>query len=567
MGNIVIIGGMAAGCKVASRLSRLLTGHKIIVIEKMPFVSMNSCGLLPFVAGEIDDVSDLMRTSYNVLRDEKYFDSVRNVNVLTKTEACEIDTRKRELVCRAIDSGDKFRLPYDSLVIATGFQPVKPEFSLRDSTLISSFHYLSDAQKFREKVQHGAISKVVIIGGGIKGCSLAEALVTLWGIDVALIEREENLLPVLLDREIAYYIQSSIKSGKLDLILSSSIEKIEDDKRGSLNVCLQNGGSILADYVFCCTGVKPSTDLARGANIQTGVTGGIVVDEKMRTSVEHVWAAGSCVELTNMVTGQGDYFPSNPLSIRMGRVAADSILGRESSLKGTVRPFSLKLFDKFICGAGLTERYARKFGLNVGSVVGCWSDGADYYRDSKPIIAKLVYEKPGLRLLGLQMAGEKDLTRYIDLFSELLSRRRTVECLLQVELASSPGCGASDILLNHLGTMAINQELDGVKNVSPVDAMSFKGTFIDVREPHERTDHPFSNSCIGIPMSDLRTRLNDFNSNQEIIFVCGMGSRGYEAARMFLNHGYKRVSYLGGGILLYDAVRVENFKRLNRTNG
>ncbi|MGC8653480.1 MAG: FAD-dependent oxidoreductase [Candidatus Kryptoniota bacterium] len=566
MGNIVIVGGMAAGCKVASRLSRLVRGHEIIVVEKTPFVSMNNCGLLSFVGGEIDNLSDLMKTSYNLLRDEKYFENVRNVRVLTKTEVCEINTRKRELKCVAVGTGNKFQLMYDSLVIATGIRPSKPQFPFVDSPLISSFHYPSDALRFREGVQHGAINKVAIIGGGIKGCSLAESLITLWGIDVVLIEKEEALLPTLVDLEVSCYIQSSIQSDKLSLFLWSSVEKIECNEKGSPVIHLKDGQSISVDYVFYCIGVKPNTELARAAGILVGSTGGILVDEKMRTSAEHVWAAGGCVELTNMVSGQGDHFPCSSLSLRMGRTAADSIVGRGLPLKGTVRSLSMKLFDKFIGCAGLTEKSAGKIGIKTGSVIGCWPDQPDYYHESKPVLAKLIYEKPGLRLLGLQLVGEKDVTRYIDLFSDLLLRRRTVESLLQVELASSSAYSAPDTLLNHLGSMAISQELDGATNVSPINAMFFKGTFIDVRETQERSDSPFSNSCTGISLTELKTRLKDFSTDQEIVFVCGMGARGYEATRMFLKHGYKKVSYLGGGVLLYNAVRVGKFKWQDKIN-
>lgn len=566
MGNIVIIGGMAAGCKVASRLSKLLKGHQIIVLEKGSYVSFNSCGLLSLVGGEISDVTDLMKTSYDIVRDEKYFESVKNVKVLKKTEALDINAKKREVKCLDLDSGRKFQLPYDSMVIATGFLPVRPEFPIANSNLVSSFHYPSDAQGFREKVQRGAIGKVVIIGGGIKGCSLAESLVTLWGVDVVLIEREDCLLPLMIDSEISYYIQHSIETGKLRLLLSAVVEKIESDEKGSPVVFLQNGESILADYVFYCVGVKPNTGLARTANISIGSTGGIIVDEKMRTTLENVWAAGGCVEVTNLVTGQGDYFPCSSLSVRMGTVAADSIVGRESTFRGAVRSLSVKLFDKFICVTGLTERLARKTISNVGSVIGCWPDAPEYFRDSKPILAKIVYERPGLRLLGLQLVGSKDLTRYIDLLSELISRRRTLESLLQVELASSSHYSAPDTLLNHLASMAISQELDGVRNIGPMFNPSFKTTFIDVREAHERSGHPFPGCCINIPLSELRARLKDFEVNQAITFVCGMGARGYEAARMFLKHGYRNVSYLGGGILLYGAIHDGRFKSQDQQN-
>ncbi|HQT91196.1 MAG TPA: NADH oxidase, partial [Candidatus Kryptobacter bacterium] len=122
----------------------------------------------------------------------------------------------------------------------------------------------------------------------------------------------------------------------------------------------------------------------------------------------------------------------------MGRVAADSVAGRNASFKGAVATVSLKLFENIVCAAGLTEKKARKLGFETGSVIGCWSDRPDYHPEAKLLLGKLVYEKPGLRLLGLQLVGEGEVTRYIDVFSELLAQRESVETLLDVEHGYTP---------------------------------------------------------------------------------------------------------------------------------
>jgi len=100
--------------------------------------------------------------------------------------------------------------------------------------------------------------------------------------------------------------------------------------------------------------------------------------------------------------------------------------------------------------------------------------------------------------------------------------------------------------------MAINQEKDGIRNYNPLNIHSFNGIFIDVREKHDAESKPLTLKSINIPFSVIRKSIRDFNSDQQIIFICTKGGRSYESARLFSNHGYKDVAYLGGGSLLLN---------------
>ena len=554
MCNVVIIGGMAAGCKAAARLSRLSQDYNIIIVEQGSFLSFGNCGLPLHASGDIDDLLDLSKTSYGVVRDEKYFKDVKNIKVLLRTKATEVDNEKRQVVCYSIDKDEMFTLSYDKLIVASGSEPKRPVFKYPESDLISSFHSPIDSKKFRQIVQQNKIKKAAIIGGGFIGCEMIEALTTLWGIETVLVEKEKSLLPGCLDTEMGYYLKSCLEQGNIKLKLAASISRIEIDKNGA-PVILLDDEEITTDYVFYCLGVKPESKLIFKPNIKTGEYGGIVVDEQMKTSIEGIWAAGDCVELKNLVTGNHGYFSSGSLANRMGRAAADSIAKRQVSFEGTAGTFSLKLFDNIICGTGLIQERAERLGINTGSVIGCWSDRPDYYPGAKNIFGKMVYEKSGLRLLGLQLIGEGEVTRYIDVFSELLSRQGTVADLINVEHAYTPAHSSPVSPLNNLGYMAYNQETDVIKNVSPLIFPEFDGIIIDVREQSETNPYPVSEKYYLVPLSELRFKINEWNIEQQIMFVCEKGPRAYEAARIFVKHGYKNVCYLGGGNLFYSRIK------------
>ncbi len=545
---------MAAGCRAAARLSRLSPDYRVTIVERSPFLSFSSCGLPLFASGEVDGLSNLTKTSYGAIRDEEYFCEVKRVKVLTKTEVIEVRTERNELSCRNVDTEDLFVLPYDSLIFATGSEAVKPKFPCVRSPLISSFHYPSDAENFRRSAEKGKIGKAVIIGGGFVGCELIEAMSSLWGIETVLIEKEETLLPASLDPEMSLYLQSCIKSDKIQLLVSTTVGRVGVDDNGTPVVSLGSGQQIMSDQVFYCLGVKPNSELAGRSGVKLGKHGGILVDRRMRTNVPNVWAAGDCAEVRNLVTDTTDIFPFGSVSNRMGRIAADSVANRRASFNGAVGTFSLKLFDNIICATGLTEARARDLGCETGSVIGCWADRPDYHPEAKLLFGKLVYEKPGLRLLGLQLVGEGEVTRYIDVFSELLSQRKTVEDLTDLEHGYTPAHSSPISPLNYLGFMACNQEFDGIRNVSPLLAPSFEEIFIDVRESSEVASFPFPEKSIHIPLASLGTKLADFDPQRSIMFVCERGPRAYEAARLFMEHGHNRVSYLGGGNLLYSRI-------------
>lgn len=545
---------MAAGCKAAARLSRLSTDYRVTIIERSPFISFSSCGLPLFASGEVDGVSDLYKTSYGAVRDVEFFREVKRVKVLTETEVVEVRTEKNEVVCRPVGGDGAFTLPYDSLVFATGSEPVRPHFACARSPLISSFHYPGDAENFRKAAQKGKVASAVIIGGGFVGCELMEAMTSLWGIDTVLIEREAALLPGSLDLEMSLFVESCISSDKIHLLLSSTVEKLTLKETGTPVVSLEGGRSISTDRVFYSLGVRPNTVLAQKSGVKLGRHGGILVDNQLRTNVHNIWAAGDCAEVRNLVTDSTDIFPFGSISNRMGRAAADSISGGHVCFRGAVGTFSLKLFDNTICAAGLTEAGARLNGYDTATVIGCWPDRPDYHPDTRLIFGKLVYEKPSLRLLGLQLAGEGEVTRYADVFSELLSQRKTVEDLASLEHAYTPAHSSPVSPLNYIGYMACDQEFAGILNVSPLEVSSYEGIFVDVREPEETSSFPFPEKSMNIPLKNLNSKLDEFDPVRGLMFVCERGPRGYEAARLFKENGHLNVSYLGGGNLLYSKI-------------
>jgi rhodanese-related sulfurtransferase len=317
-------------------------------------------------------------------------------------------------------------------------------------------------------------------------------------------------------------------------------------------VALENGEEISCDYVLYNLGAKPNTSLAVKTGVKLGSHGGILVDERMRTNVPNIWAAGDCVEIKNIVTGKTECCAMGSLSNRMAREAADSINGKNISFKGTVGSVSIKLFDLIVCKTGLTELKARKFEYDVESVLGCWSDRPEYHPEAKNIFAKIIYEKQTLKLLGLQLAGEGEVTRYIDTFANLLANYETAYQLINLEHAYTPAHSSPVSPLNYLGYIILNREKEGLKDVKPGEVVDFDGNILDVREEFEVTEESNLKKARNIPLSKLRSSIDEIELDKPVLCFCTKGPRSYEAARYLKNHGHNSAGYLSGGLHFYN---------------
>jgi len=159
--KVGIIGGVAAGPKVAANLKRLDPAAEVVILEKGKFLSYAGCGLPYYISGDIKEQKELMETPVGVMRDPEYFEKMKGVKVYNRTEALRIDRKKKEVEARRIDTGEVFTLAYDYLVLATGAEvaipPIKavdlenPDTDLRllDLGHVYTLHGIEDAEAIR----------------------------------------------------------------------------------------------------------------------------------------------------------------------------------------------------------------------------------------------------------------------------------------------------------------------------------------------------------------------------------------------------------------------------------
>jgi NADPH-dependent 2,4-dienoyl-CoA reductase/sulfur reductase-like enzyme/rhodanese-related sulfurtransferase len=549
--DVVIIGGVAAGPKTAAVLARRMPSAAITLYEAGEHISYGTCGLPYFAGGIINSIDELSMTSYGVKRDAEFFRKSKGVEVITGASVLRINHNRKSVSVEITRTGEKYNHSYGKLVLATGSKPGKPDFPVPDSPRIKYFARPEDAIAFRDAAQKGDIGKAVFIGAGFTGCELAEAAGDLWGIEVTLIEKENQLLPNMLDREMALLVADAMKRNGVKVMTGVKIAAIDLDGESRPVIHFEEGPDIGADFVFLCMGVRPNSDLAREAGLEIGHTGGIVVNGSMQTSDPDIYAGGDCTESISRLTWERFHLPMGSLANRHGRIIAENLSGGKSKFQGVLGAVLLKAFDINVGAVGITVKKATQAGINAVAVWGTFPDKPDFYPENKTITVKMIFDKENEKLLGLQAVGAGDVCRPVDVFSAFLQHKARVDDLLDFEHGYAPPYSEALSPLFHLASMA-KAGMRGINFLDPGTDLSMLGenvTFLDVRQPEEFESEPISrNIAINIPLNDLKDRLAELNRGGKIVLICKRGPRAYQAAHILKNAGFNEVYILGGGI-------------------
>jgi NADPH-dependent 2,4-dienoyl-CoA reductase/sulfur reductase-like enzyme/rhodanese-related sulfurtransferase len=556
--DFVIIGGVAAGPKTAATLKRRLPNATVTLFQKDELLSYASCGIPYFVSGDLSTFDELTRTAYGVKRDADFFRSSRGFEAVTKAEVTCINREAKTVTVQPLPDGQSYEFGYGKLVLATGATPVAPPFPVASSDLIRTMHTPGEAIAFRRLAEQGKVGSAVIIGGSFVGCELAEALGSLWGIDVTVIEKEGQLLPGMLDGEMAALVEQELRQQGVTVITEAHVERIDVSDSGSPVVALAGHKDVPSDYAFLALGLRPQVSLAKACGLVIGPSGGIAVNARMQTSDPDIYAGGDCVESTHQITGEKLTFFMGSVANRHGRAIAENLAGGNVEFPGIVGSRLLKVYDANAGAVGLSERDADRTGIKAHVVWGTFPDKPDYLPNSKRLTLKMLYEPGNRRLLGLQAVGDGDICRRIDVFSSFLQRRATISDLLDFEHGYMPAYSEALDPLHHLAALAEAQER-GERFLGPQAAngtLASEPTLVlDVREDVETEAAPLpaeiANSGVAImhiPLHQIRERLGEISNGRRIVVLCQRGPRSYVASLILKTAKLENVTALAGGL-------------------
>jgi len=540
--KVVIVGASAAGLRCASRLARLRPDWAITVVEANETFSYAACGFPYVLSGELADLEVLHRTADGATRDIEFFTRVKGVEVLAGWYAITIDTDIHELWI-VNSEGQTRALAWDELVLATGARPRRLPHQ-PNHPRVRAFHTAADMQNLHDGLARGEISHPVVIGAGFLGCELAEAFSDLWGAEVTLLEKANSPLSGQLDPEVGTLVAETLRAHDVDLRLGARVECIEP-ANDDVTVHISGGDSVVGDVAVVAIGVEPAVELAAAAKLRLGPTGALAVDDRLGTSVPHIWAVGDAAELRSVVTDGPVLLPLGSLANRQGRTLANILAGGDDRFPPVAGATALRVFDLNVAAAGVTRQDAVANGGAVRSVWISAHDRADFWPDAAEIFVQLSYQTKSRKVVGVQAVGPGDVTKRVDVATQLMNRGATLSEFAELEHAYSP-CFAS--VLDPLAIAAVVAENveDGIEVRCP-EASLDGFQVLDVRHPAEIEARPLNLAGITcITPEQLRKDLDQIQLRPWVV-VCERGTRSAEVVRWLRGRGVAAV-YLGGGL-------------------
>lgn len=540
--KVVIVGGVAGGATTATRLRRLDENSEIILFERGEHISFANCGLPYYVGNVIKNEEDLL-----VQTPEKFKERF-NIDVRISQEVIKIDKENRKVEVKKNDTGETYFETYDKLVLSPGAEPINP-FKDVKSDRIFTIRNVNDAEKVKAFIKSNNPKSAVIVGGGYIGVEMAENL-SEYNMEVSIVEKSPHLISII-DNDIAHFVHKEVKKHGVKLYLNQGVNDISEHEK--LLLTLDND-KIETDLAILCIGVKPESNLAKEAGLTLNEKGAIIVNSKMQTSDENIYALGDAVEVQNIITGARSGIALAGPANRQARTVANNIEGITSTYDGFIGSSILKVFNYSLGIVGLSERVCQTLKIPYKIMIISPYSHATYYPGAKMLTIKAIYNSETSQILGAYIWGKASVDKITDILSIAIQTKMKAADLSALELCYAPPFSSAKSPVNILGNAIENEINDLVDTISVEELRNEEKPYIlDVRTIEEyNLSH--IDGAINIPLDELRKDLENLDKSKEIVVHCHSGLRSYLACRILKQNGYN-VKNLIGGYIMYDIMK------------
>ncbi len=427
----MVVGGDAAGMSAAAQARRRRGPEdlSIVAFERGRATSYSACGIPYWIGGLVQDEAALVARTPEQHR-------AGGIDVRMRTEVVGIDLDRRVVRWRDLEAGTEGDEPFDSLHYAAGSVPMRPPVPGIDATGVYGVQVLDDGVALRAELERDEVQRVVVVGGGYIGLEIAEACQRR-GFSVTVVDRSEQ--PVgTFDPDVGAFLADAVRGLGIELVLGDGVVEIGTTDGRASCVVTESGRELPADLVVLGLGVRPNVGLAREAGIPVGASGGIVVDARMRTPVDGVWAAGDCVESVHRLSGQRVVVALGTHANKQGRVAGINLGGGYATFPGVIGTAVTKVCEVEVARTGLSSAEAEAAGYAFVTAVVDSTTTAGYLPDAEPIRIKMLAERRSGRLLGAQIVGKHAAAKRIDALALAVWNLMSVDELLGLDLSYAP---------------------------------------------------------------------------------------------------------------------------------
>lgn len=546
MAKYLIVGGVAGGATTAARLRRVDESAEIIMFERGEYISYANCGLPYYIGDVITERENLL------VQTPESFKKRLNVDVRIFNEVTKIDKENKLVEIHDLANNTTYTESYDKLVVSPGAEPIKPPIKGINDPAIFTVRNVKDTDQLKSFCNNTKPQKAVVVGAGFIGLEMAENLHHL-GMLVTIVEMAEQVMTPL-DYEMAAEVHQHLKTKNVEFFLKDGVSEFV--RTGEiLSVHLQSGRKLEADLVILSIGVRPETKLLKNAGIELAPNGGIKVNEYLQTSDPNIYALGDAMAFPHPITGKyTNTYLAGPAN-KQGRILADNLAyGNKRIYKGAIGTAIAKVFDITVASTGLAEKVLKKEGIPYISNITHGGSHAGYYPGAMPSTLKIMFDPQSGKLYGGQIIGYVGVDKRIDMIASVLLKGGTIYDLQEIEHAYAPPFSSAKDPVNQAGFTAENIINGLVKIIHWDELHELHGPnnfILDVRTPDE-FELGHIEGAVNIEVDQIRNRLDEIPKDEKIIIYCGVGLRGYFAARILNQKGFSEVYNLSGGYKTYE---------------
>ena len=537
--KVLVLGGVAAGTKIAAKLMREDRANEVIVLNKGKNISYAGCGLPYYVGHVIENKEEL------IVNTPLKYEKLTGVKVLTEVEAINVEPEAKKVTAVDLKTQETKEYTYAKLVIAVGASPVKPPIEGCDLENVFFMRTPEDAIRLRETIDAGGIKKAVVVGAGYIGLEIAENLKTL-GVRPFVLDMAPQILAPGFDKEMADYAEGKLSESGIPVVTGVAVTAIEGN--GKVEKIVTSKKAYKADLVVLSAGIRPNTAFLKDTGLEM-FKGTILTNEYGETNLPDIYAAGDCAMVHNAITGKAAWSPMGSTANIAGRVIAQNMMGAKISYRGTLGTAVCKLPGINVGRTGLTEVQAKEEGFDPISVVTIVDEKAHYYPGAGLLAVKMIADRKTERLLGVQVVGDGAVDKVVDIAVTGIMLKGTLTQLSDLDFAYAPPFSTAIHPFAHTLNVLKNKLQGKFETFTPAEYAAGEA------EGYRMIDVSIQPATEGVPyveLTDVKGLIDGFDPEEKLLLVCNKGKRAYLLQNRMKFYGYKNTKALEGGNFFSD---------------
>ena len=421
--KVVIVGGGAGGMSTASNIRRLDKDAEITVITRDENVAYSPCAIPYVLSGTIESFDDIVMRTPDDYKN-------KNIDVIVEAEVTAVDSKVKTVTYQK--DGEETVLDYDKLVLATGGNPFIPPMQGVDLDGVFRIRNIDDGMRVQEAIKDA--KSAIVTGAGLIGIEIAFALKQ-QGLNVILSEMLPQIVPRSLDKDMSDILVEYLEIEGIQVVLGKPITKLLGDGKVE-KACFGDEDLYDADMVIMATGVRAELELAKMAGCEIG-RWAILVNDRMETSVEDVYAVGDCVESKDLILGSNTISQLGTTAVREAKTLARTICDKKSKFNPVLNSMVSKVGKLEFGAVGYTTSFAQQNRIRPVVQKVQALTRARYYPNAKPMDIKVICDGNGT-IIGCQIIAEERVAERIDTMTLAITEGLTCFDLSNMEFAYAP---------------------------------------------------------------------------------------------------------------------------------